>query len=80
MPFMAPLADMTGVSRQTAVLAFQMGDAYTNLVTPSAGDMMAALAICLIPYRRWLKFFAPLLAIWVVAACIFLVVAVSIGY
>lgn len=80
MPFMAPLADMTGVSRQTAVLAFQMGDAYTNLVTPSAGDMMAALAICHIPYRRWLKFFAPLLAIWVVAACIFLVVAVSIGY
>jgi len=80
MPFMAPLADMMGVSRQTAVLAFQMGDAYTNLVTPSAGDMMAALAICHIPYKKWLKFFLPLLAVWVVLAFVFLIVAVSIGY
>lgn len=80
MPFMAPLGDMVGVSRQTSVLAYQMGDAYTNLITPTAGDMMAALAICHIPYKKWLKFFIPLWVIWVAAAFIFLVVAVSIGY
>lgn len=80
MPFMAPLGDMVGVSRQTAVLAFQMGDAFTNLITPTAGDMMAALAICHIPYKKWLKFFGPLWLIWTVAACVFLVIAVQIGY
>nr|WP_300850535.1 MULTISPECIES: TIGR00366 family protein [Clostridia] len=80
MPFMAPLSDMVGVSRQTAVLAFQMGDAYTNLITPSCGDMMAALAICHIPYKKWLKFLAPLLAIWVVLAFVFLIIAVNIGF
>ena len=34
MPIMAPLADLLGVSRQTSVLAFQLGDAFTNLIVP----------------------------------------------
>ncbi len=80
MPFMAPLSDIVGVSRQTAVLAFQMGDAFTNLITPTAGDMMAALAICHVPYRKWLKFFIPLWIIWILLAFVFLIVAVRIGY
>lgn len=80
MPFMAPLGDIVGVSRQTAVLAFQMGDAFTNLCAPTAADTLAALAICHIPYKKWLRFFIPLWAIWTVCAMIFLVIAVRIGY
>ncbi len=41
---------------------------------------MAALAICHIPYKKWLKFLAPLLAIWVVLAFVFLIIAVNIGF
>ena len=33
MPIMAPLSDLLGVSRQTAVVAFQLGDAFTNPVS-----------------------------------------------
>lgn len=80
MPFMAPLSDLLGVSRQTAVLAFQMGDAFTNVITPTSGELMAALAICHIPYKKWFRFLAPLWMIWIVIACVFLVLAVSIGY
>lgn len=80
MPFMAPLGDMMGVSRQTSVLAFQMGDAFTNLITPASGDTMAALAICHIPYKKWLKFVLPLWLIWAVVAMVFLAVAATIGY
>lgn len=80
MPFMAPLSDILGVSRQTAVLAFQMGDAFTNVVTPTSGELMAALAICHVPYKKWFKFLAPLWGMWAVAACVLLVIAVSIGY
>lgn len=80
MPFMAPLADILGLSRQTAVLAFQMGDAYTNVITPTSGELMAALAICHIPYKKWFKFLAPLWLVWIVVAFIFLILAVTIGY
>ena len=69
-----------GVSRQTSVLAFQMGDAFTNLITPASGDTMAALAICHIPYKKWIKFAAPLWGIWSVVSMVFLAAAVTIGY
>jgi len=80
MPFMAPLSDILGVTRQTAVLAFQLGDAFTNVVTPTSGELMAALAICHIPYNKWFKFMGPLWGIWCVIACIMLVIATMIGY
>ena len=80
MPFMAPLADVLGLTRQTAVLAFQFGDAFTNVVTPTSGELMAALAICHIPYKKWMKFLAPLWGLWAVIACVFLVIAVAINY
>lgn len=80
MPFMAPLSDILGVSRQTAVLAFQTGDAFTNAVAPTAAELMAALAICHVPYKKWIKFIFPLWMMWCATALVFLVTAVSIGY
>jgi uncharacterized ion transporter superfamily protein YfcC len=55
-PIMAPFADMVGVSRQAMVLAFQFGDGFTNMLTPTSGVLMAALAMARIPYAKWLKF------------------------
>lgn len=80
MPFMAPLSDVLGVSRQTAVLAFQLGDAFTNVVTPTSGEIMAALALCHVPYNKWFKFIAPLWGIWAVISVVMLVIATVIGY
>ena len=54
-PIMAPFADMVGVSRQAMVLAFQFGDGFTNMLTPTSGVLMAALAMARIPYSRWLS-------------------------
>ncbi len=54
-PIMAPFADMVGVSRQAMVLAFQFGDGFTNMVTPTSGVLVAALAMARIPYAKWVK-------------------------
>lgn len=54
-PIMAPFADMVGVSRQAMVLAFQFGDGFTNMVTPTSGVLIAALAMARIPYEKWVK-------------------------
>ena len=80
MPFMAPLSDVLGIPRQCAILAFQMGDAFTNVITPTSGELMAALAICHIPYKKWFRYWGPMWGIWCVIACVFMVIAVSIGY
>ena len=54
-PIMAPFADMVGVSRQAMVLAFQFGDGFTNMATPTSGVLIAALAMARIPYAKWVK-------------------------
>ena len=54
-PIMAPFADMVGVSRQAMVLAFQFGDGFTNMITPTSGVLVAALAMARIPYTKWVK-------------------------
>ena len=80
MPLMAPLADMLGLTRQTAVLAFQLGDAFTNVMAPTGGEILAALAICKVPFKKWAKFLLPLFIIWWIVAFIFLIYAAQIGY
>jgi len=60
MPVMAPLADLLGISRQTAVLAFQFGDGFTNLITPTSGVLIGVLGMARIDYVRWFKFMLPL--------------------
>ena len=54
-PIMAPFSDMVGVSRQAMVLAFQFGDGFTNMITPTSGVLIAALAMARIPYTQWVR-------------------------
>ena len=68
MPIMAPLADLTGVGRETAVLAYQFGDGFTNMIVPTNALLMGMLLLGRIPYQRWLRFILPLMGkIYVVA-------------
>ncbi|BDM64720.1 hypothetical protein NFHSH190041_21720 [Shewanella sp. NFH-SH190041] len=56
MPLMAPLADLVGVSRQVAVLAFQLGDGLTNILVPTSASLMATLGVCRVDWGDWLRF------------------------
>lgn len=80
MPIMAPLADLTSLSRQTAVLAYQMGDGFTNMIVPTNALLMGMLGLGRVPYQRWLRFVVPLLVKIYVIAVLALVLAVQIGY
>ena len=59
MPIMAPFADIIGVSRQATVMAFQFGDGFTNMITPTSGVLIAVLGIARIPYGKWCKWALP---------------------
>ena len=54
-PIMAPFCDLIHLSRQSMVMAFQFGDGFTNMLTPTSGVLMAALAMARVPYEKWLK-------------------------
>ena len=80
MPIMAPLADLLGVNREVAVLAFQFGDGLSNLCYPTMGALIAFLMFGRVPFNKWFKFIMPFMLIsW--AACIaLLVIGAVIGY
>ncbi|MCE9679569.1 putative basic amino acid antiporter YfcC [Shewanella sp. AS1] len=69
MPLMAPLADIVGVSRQVAVLAFQLGDGFTNVIVPTSASLMATLGVCRVDWGVWIKFiWRFLLALFIVSS------------
>ena len=80
MPLMVPVSDLVGISRQTAVLAFQLGDGFSNSVLPMSSSLMGYLAVSKIPYSKWLKFMMPLFLIWTAWGCLFMLGALIIGY
>jgi len=80
MPIMVPLSDLVGVNRQVAVLAFQFGDGFSNIVIPTQYVLVGILAMAGIPYDRWLRFIWPFMVKIGIAGSIALAVAVWIGY
>jgi uncharacterized ion transporter superfamily protein YfcC len=79
MPIMSPLAALTGVPQQTAVLAYQFGDGFTNMIVPTSALVMGALMMARVPYVAWLRFVGPLLVKLFVLATVFLVLSIHFG-
>lgn len=72
-PIMAPFSDMVGVSRQAMVLAFQFGDGFTNMITPTSGVLIASLSMARITYSEWVrKIWKPVLALMVIGLLLLL--------
>ncbi|MBU1437191.1 MAG: YfcC family protein [Gammaproteobacteria bacterium] len=80
MPIMGPLGQLSGVAPQTTVLAFLFGNGITNMITPTSGTLLAYLATAQVGWAQWARFILPLVAIFVLLACLMLMTAVYIGY
>lgn len=72
MPIMAPLGDLVGVTRQTAILAFQFGEFSTPMI-PTSGITIGVLTLARIPWITWAKWMVPLQLIYLVLALVMLV-------
>jgi uncharacterized ion transporter superfamily protein YfcC len=80
MPLMVPLADLLGITRQTSVLAFVLGDGFSNILIPTNGVLMAILGIALVPFEKWFRFIVRLFVIMMLLSFVFLLLAVYFGY
>lgn len=80
MPVMLPVAEIIGMSPETAILALNYGDGFTNIIFPHSAALMSFLALSNVPYQKWLKFVWKLVVIWYVIGCVLLMAAQFIGY
>lgn len=78
MPILAPVAEMVGLNRQIAVLAFQFGDGFSNIFWPTSVFMMCG--IMGMPVNKWYKFVTPLFGLLLIAEVVLMCVAIMIGY
>lgn len=73
MPVLAPLADLIGITRQTMVLAFQLGGSWLNISMPTDPVTIAAIGFARISFGRWLKWILPLLILMYLLSFAFLI-------
>lgn len=80
LPVMIPLGEVLGLTRQSSILAFQIGDGVTNLINPTLGGLIAMLSMCRVPLDRWLRFIFPIVISVLLLSWIVLVAGVMMGY
>ncbi len=80
LPIMIPLSDLIGMTRQTAILAFQVGDGVMNLLVPTLGGLLAMIALARVPFDRWFRFAFPLVLKILVVSWGFLALAVAVNW
>jgi len=77
MPIMAPFSDLIGLSRQSTVMAFQFGDGFTNMITPTSPVLIGVLGVAKIPYTKWVKWITPLIITLVIIGFFLLIPTVT---
>jgi len=73
MPIMAPFSDLINISRQAMVMAFQFGDGFTNMITPTSGVLIGCLGMAKIPYDKWFKWVWKIILLFVFVGFLLLI-------
>lgn len=77
-PIMAPFSDLIGLSRQAMIMAFQFGDGFTNMITPTSGVLIGVLGVARIPYSVWVKWIAPLMLLLILLGFLLLIPTITL--
>jgi uncharacterized ion transporter superfamily protein YfcC len=80
MPILVPLADLVGVTRQTAVFAYDLGDGFSNMLYPTNALLLIAIGLVGVSYGKWIKWTLPLQGIIFLVSMGFLALAVGIKF
>ncbi|MCD8193279.1 MAG: AbgT family transporter [Tannerellaceae bacterium] len=73
MPIMAPFSELIGLSKQATVMAFQFGDGFTNMITPTSGVLIAVLGVSRIPYEKWVAWIWKLMLVLIITGFLLLI-------
>ena len=79
MPIMAPFSDLINVSRQATIMAYQFGDGFTNMITPTSAVLVGVLGVAKIPYEKWFKWVWPIILILFILGFLLLIPTVTMN-
>lgn len=79
LPVVIPVADLLGLSRQTVIYAYQYSCLVSGLITPTAGGLLAILALAKVPFGKWLRFMAVPFFLLSMLSAVAIIIAVKLG-
>jgi uncharacterized ion transporter superfamily protein YfcC len=79
MPIMAPFSDLINVSRQATVMAYQLGDGFTNLITPTSATLVGVLGVAKIPFDKWVRWAWPLILTLIIVGFLLLIPTITMN-
>ncbi len=79
-PIIAPMCDALGVHRQMGATAFKVGDAVTNMISPTLGMLVGGLEVAGVPYNKWLKWIMPYILIMLAYGYVVLYILGAVGW
>ncbi|MCD8146339.1 MAG: AbgT family transporter [Clostridiales bacterium] len=79
-PIMKPVAEALGLQLNLAVVAYQMGDSFTNLVSPLLGWMIGSCAMANVPFSKWFRWAFPKVLCFIGLACVIVFLLTVTGW
>ena len=79
-PIMKPVAEALGLQPNLAVVAYQMGDSFTNLLSPLLGWMVGSCAMANVPFAKWYKWVFPKVLTFIFLACVIVLLLTVTGW
>lgn len=79
-PIMKPVAEALGMQLNLAVVAYQMGDSFTNLLSPLLGWMIGSCVMADVPFAKWFKWVFPKVLLFILLACVIVFVLTATGW
>lgn len=79
-PILEPVAEVLGLSQQVLITAIGFGGGLGNLITPTLGATVGAIALAKANFGSWIKFMLPLFFVWVILGSIILYYLANINW
>lgn len=79
-PIMKPVAEALGMQLNLAVVAYQMGDSFTNLLSPLLGWMIGSCVMADVPFAKWFRWVFPKVLLFILLACLIVFVLTATGW
>lgn len=79
-PILEPVAEVLGLTQQVLITAIGFGGGLSNLITPTLGATVGAIALAKANFGSWLKFMLPLFFVWVIAGSLILYYLANINW
>jgi uncharacterized ion transporter superfamily protein YfcC len=80
MPLIGPIGQLSGVTMQTTVLTYNLGDSFSNYLLPYDATNASYLEAARVPFNIWVKFVLRLFVIWNIVGSVLLIIIYFLGY